>query len=316
MIDGFWNWYRTYNTGAAFSFLSDAGGWQQLRSSSCWRSRSAACWLSGCARTPRGDWRSALPYRAGHRRRAGQRDRPAAHRPRGRLHPVALARPLLAGVQRRRFGASSSARSASPCSACSQPGKRRREGMQRSQSRHGRPARQSPRFLRRRRPRDRDRQARDRDARRADLRAPRGRAQPLRGRGPASIAARSSSRNSTRCPTARTVIFSAHGVSQAVREEAAASRPEGVRRDLPAGDQGPHRGRAPLPRRPRRGADRPRGPSRSRRHDGPVEAPRPGRAASTWSRTSTTSPRCEIDAAARTSPTPPRPRCRWTTPAA
>jgi len=29
VIDGFWNWYRTYNTGAAFSFLSDAGGWQK-----------------------------------------------------------------------------------------------------------------------------------------------------------------------------------------------------------------------------------------------------------------------------------------------
>ena len=29
VIEGFWNWYRTYNTGAAFSFLSDAGGWQQ-----------------------------------------------------------------------------------------------------------------------------------------------------------------------------------------------------------------------------------------------------------------------------------------------
>ena len=28
VIDGFWNWYRTYNTGAAFSFLADAGGWQ------------------------------------------------------------------------------------------------------------------------------------------------------------------------------------------------------------------------------------------------------------------------------------------------
>ena len=25
VIDGFWNWYRSYNTGAAFSFLSDAG---------------------------------------------------------------------------------------------------------------------------------------------------------------------------------------------------------------------------------------------------------------------------------------------------
>ena len=30
VIEGFWNWYRTYNTGAAFSFLSDAGGWQNL----------------------------------------------------------------------------------------------------------------------------------------------------------------------------------------------------------------------------------------------------------------------------------------------
>ena len=29
VIEGFWNWYRTYNTGAAFSFLADAGGWQK-----------------------------------------------------------------------------------------------------------------------------------------------------------------------------------------------------------------------------------------------------------------------------------------------
>ena len=26
VIEGFWNWYRTYNTGAAFSFLANAGG--------------------------------------------------------------------------------------------------------------------------------------------------------------------------------------------------------------------------------------------------------------------------------------------------
>ena len=25
----FWNWVLTFNTGAAFSFLSDAGGWQR-----------------------------------------------------------------------------------------------------------------------------------------------------------------------------------------------------------------------------------------------------------------------------------------------
>ena len=29
VIEGWWNWYRTYNTGAAFSFLADAGGWQK-----------------------------------------------------------------------------------------------------------------------------------------------------------------------------------------------------------------------------------------------------------------------------------------------
>ena len=29
VIEGAWNWYRTYNTGAAFSLLGDAGGWQQ-----------------------------------------------------------------------------------------------------------------------------------------------------------------------------------------------------------------------------------------------------------------------------------------------
>ena len=36
------------------------------------------------------------------------------------------------------------------------------------------------------------------------------------------------------------VIFSAHGVSQAVQQEAARARPQGLRRHLPAGDQGAH----------------------------------------------------------------------------
>jgi signal peptidase II len=61
VIEGFWNWYRTYNTGAAFSFLSDAGGWQT------WLFTGLAVvictlltvWL---ARTPRRDWRTALPF--------------------------------------------------------------------------------------------------------------------------------------------------------------------------------------------------------------------------------------------------------------
>jgi len=60
VIDGFWNWYRTYNTGAAFSFLADAGGWQK------WFFIVLAFSISGLmvwmlARTGRRDWRQALP---------------------------------------------------------------------------------------------------------------------------------------------------------------------------------------------------------------------------------------------------------------
>ncbi|MGQ4583999.1 signal peptidase II [Lysobacter sp. F60174L2] len=61
VIEGVWNWYRTYNTGAAFSFLSDAGGWQKyffmiLAVGIC---GLLGYWLS---RTPRHDWKTALPY--------------------------------------------------------------------------------------------------------------------------------------------------------------------------------------------------------------------------------------------------------------
>ena len=61
VIDGFWNWYRSYNTGAAFSFLSDAGGWQK------WFFMALAFGVSGLlatwlARTPRREWRTALPF--------------------------------------------------------------------------------------------------------------------------------------------------------------------------------------------------------------------------------------------------------------
>ena len=61
VIDGFWNWYRTYNTGAAFSFLADAGGWQ------IWFFTLLALAISGMlafwlSRTRRGDWRQAVPY--------------------------------------------------------------------------------------------------------------------------------------------------------------------------------------------------------------------------------------------------------------
>jgi len=61
VIDGFWNWYRTYNTGAAFSFLADAGGWQH------WFFLALAVVICGMlgvwlSRTPRSDWRTALPF--------------------------------------------------------------------------------------------------------------------------------------------------------------------------------------------------------------------------------------------------------------
>ena len=61
VIEGFWNWFRTYNTGAAFSFLSDAGGWQ------LWLFTALAVGISGLMAywmwgTARGAWRSAVPY--------------------------------------------------------------------------------------------------------------------------------------------------------------------------------------------------------------------------------------------------------------
>ena len=61
VIEGVWNWYRTYNTGAAFSFLADAGGWQK------WFFTILAIVISGVlavwlAKTPRRDWRTALPF--------------------------------------------------------------------------------------------------------------------------------------------------------------------------------------------------------------------------------------------------------------
>ncbi len=61
VIDGIWNWYRSYNTGAAFSFLADAGGWQKYFFAvlAIGISGVLAFWLS---RTARGDWRNALPF--------------------------------------------------------------------------------------------------------------------------------------------------------------------------------------------------------------------------------------------------------------
>jgi signal peptidase II len=60
-IAGFWNWMLAYNEGAAFSFLGDASGWQRwlFGALACVVSLVMAAWL---ARTPRDDWRTALPF--------------------------------------------------------------------------------------------------------------------------------------------------------------------------------------------------------------------------------------------------------------
>ena len=60
-VPGIWNWTLTHNTGAAFSFLADAGGWQH------WFFVILATMVSlalgiGLRQTPRGDWRTALPF--------------------------------------------------------------------------------------------------------------------------------------------------------------------------------------------------------------------------------------------------------------
>lgn len=60
-IEGLWNWTLVFNPGAAFSFLSDAGGWQRWLFSffAVAISSVLVVWLS---RTPRHDWRTALPF--------------------------------------------------------------------------------------------------------------------------------------------------------------------------------------------------------------------------------------------------------------
>ena len=60
-IAGFWNWTLAHNTGAAFSFLADAGGWQHGFFV------ALALLISGglaiaLKRTARHDWRTALPF--------------------------------------------------------------------------------------------------------------------------------------------------------------------------------------------------------------------------------------------------------------
>ena len=60
VIAGFLNWTLAYNEGAAFSFLSDAGGWQRwfFTALAVIVSAILVVWLS---RTNRADWRTAMP---------------------------------------------------------------------------------------------------------------------------------------------------------------------------------------------------------------------------------------------------------------
>lgn len=60
VIPGFLNWTLAFNTGAAFSFLADADGWQRWLFAvlAIGISLILAFWL---ARTPRADWRNAAP---------------------------------------------------------------------------------------------------------------------------------------------------------------------------------------------------------------------------------------------------------------
>ena len=61
VIDGLLNWTLVYNRGAAFSFLSDASGWQRWFFSVLAVGISAILiyWLN---QTPRRDWHQAVPY--------------------------------------------------------------------------------------------------------------------------------------------------------------------------------------------------------------------------------------------------------------
>ena len=54
------NWTLLHNLGASFSFLADAGGWQQWLFSALAVIISAVCVVM-LAKQPRSDWRMALP---------------------------------------------------------------------------------------------------------------------------------------------------------------------------------------------------------------------------------------------------------------
>ena len=115
---------------------------------------------------------------------------------------------------------------------------------------HQSPARQPPRLLRRRRPRD----PRSSSGRSTKYGAPvYVRHEIVHNRHvverPARPRARCSSTTWTRCRDDAPVVFSAHGVPKSVPAEARRAQPALSRRHLPAGLQGARRGRAALRRR-------------------------------------------------------------------
>ena len=61
VIPGLLNWTLAFNTGAAFSFLHDAGGWQRWLFT-CLAIAVSAVLVIWLARLARRDWRTALPF--------------------------------------------------------------------------------------------------------------------------------------------------------------------------------------------------------------------------------------------------------------
>jgi signal peptidase II len=60
-IPGFWNWHLTHNTGAAFSFLANAGGWQHGFFIVLATLISVVLAVA-LRRVAREDWRNAFPF--------------------------------------------------------------------------------------------------------------------------------------------------------------------------------------------------------------------------------------------------------------
>ena len=60
-IPGFWNWHLTHNTGAAFSFLANAGGWQHGFFIALATLISVVLSVA-LRRVAREDWRNAFPF--------------------------------------------------------------------------------------------------------------------------------------------------------------------------------------------------------------------------------------------------------------